>query len=160
MGERISEREAARRLGKTYNSIAWQRRQGNFAFGPDGKLDWDEVQANYQTQRPAQHPEATRREQNARITSTVVKANFGKVRLTHIERSYTQRTVSRETLEGEVDRFLTALLAMPPKGAPALALAFDLTQTEATAILSLIVTTAMEELGELVAEAEHVFEAA
>jgi hypothetical protein len=160
MGERISESEAARRLGKAPNSITWQRKQGRFAFGPDGKLDWDEVQANYTTQRPAAHPEATRREQNAKITTTVVKANFGKVRLAHIDRSYTQQAVSRETMRAEAARFAMAILTLPEKGAPALALAFDLALADAEQIMDAVVKIALDELTDTLAEADLLHTAA
>jgi hypothetical protein len=158
MGERITEREAARRLGKQPSSLQHQRARGNFAFGKDGLLDWDEVQASYVTKRPAAHPETTRREQHARVTSAVVKANFGKVRLEHIERSYTERAVAQETLRQEISEFARHLLTIPARSCGALVLAFDLSESEATAILTRVMATALGELGDVATEAEQIME--
>lgn len=147
-------------MGKSYASIAHQRKMGNFAFGADGLLDWDEVQANYQSNRAQANPEAARREHTARVTSKVVKANFGKVRLAHIEQTYTDRAVSRETLLNEVEDLLTRIRQMPTTGGPALALAFDLSQADAQAILDRITDIALAELGDIRAEAELLVERA
>lgn len=158
MGERISISEAARRLDKAKNSVLHQIRRGNFAPGPDGKLDWDDVQANYITERPAANPEATRREQTARVTSAVVKANFGKVRLAHIERSYTERSVSRETLLNEVDDLLARIRRMPATAMRKLAADFELDEAEAGLILRRVTDIALEELGDIRADAERIVE--
>jgi hypothetical protein len=141
-------------------SVAYQRKRGNFSFGADGLLDWDEVKANWQTTRPAKNQEATRREQNAKITSTVVKANFLKVRLAHIDRSYIESNVSRETLKAEVDRFLMYVAQAGEGSAPALALAFDLTQADAEAIMMQVTGIVLDEIGDLYVETERMMEEA
>jgi hypothetical protein len=158
MGERISEREAARRLGMSKSSIHYQRQRGNFAYGPDGLLDWDEVQAKWQSQRPAMNPDSVRREQTAKVTSAVVKANFGKVRLAHLERSYLERAEAHEALKQEVDTLLARFATIPEGIHEQIAEEFDLSLADARDIVARVMTTALAEIGDAAVDAHDIVE--
>jgi hypothetical protein len=161
MGERISEREAARRLGVVKSSVHYQRVRGNFAYGADGLLDWEEVQSKWQSQRPAAvNPESARREQTARVTSAVVKANFGKVRLAHLERSYMERTEARESLRLEADSLVERLGSIPDAIAENLATQFDIDLDLAEDIIARVMQTALVEVGDVQTETEQMVEKA
>ena len=144
----------ARHRGVRLNAVQYQIERGIIVRGQNGLIDSDQADAAW-APRTQPNPEQGRRKLQADLTTQLVKFNLAKVQLERLQSKHIERATAVEGVLSEVDEITHALEAAPDRYSGILSGLLGIDQDLARTILARTIKTALDDLGDVRADARH-----
>jgi hypothetical protein len=154
----VSITEYARRRGVARNAVVYQIDRGIIERTSHGMVDTEQADAAWTPPTSSHSPDTERRKRQADLTAQMVKFNLGTVQRDRLQQKYIERSHASEVVLGEVDGVLHMLRSTPQRYSSTLAAEMQVDQAIAETILERVVSTILQELGDIRADAERTIE--